>query len=225
MHQWGDVGEGERQLCSPLHRFGRKLLDFPQRNVVSFPFPAAQALLGLGSGPSPSSKAEPGGVVVRQSLFQTPLTSRVNRVRFVCNWKHNSHRSVFFTRSVCPQYCRVHRHILIFFFFLLFKLGHPRLDLSYLRELPKISQKMLTRWDFHSISHFIPCCRQCEMMALFPSSLTAAASWFLLIMSFFIHLLSTLAGHPVWLKSVLLHKCRIFCASRYCGLDKTSHSY
>lgn len=86
---------------------------------MSWPFPAARAL--PGSGPSPSSKAEPGGVVVRQGSFQTPLTGRVNCVRFVCNWKHNSCRSVFFTQSVCPEHCRVHRRIFnIFFFFSLY---------------------------------------------------------------------------------------------------------
>lgn len=83
--QWEDVEEGEQQLCSFLHQFGQKVLDFPQRNGVSGPFPAALVLPGPGSGPSPSSKAEPGGAVARQGLFQTLLTGRINRVRFVCN--------------------------------------------------------------------------------------------------------------------------------------------
>lgn len=135
--QWDDVDEGEQRLCSPLHWFGRKLLDFPQRNGMSCPFPAARVLLGPGSGPNPSSKAEPGGVVARQGSFQTLLTSRVNRVRFVCNWKHNSRCSVFFTWSICPEYCRVHRHIFNFFFLPLFKLDHPRSDFSHLWDLPK----------------------------------------------------------------------------------------
>ena len=114
--QRGDVVEGEQEVCSPLHWFGRKLPDFPQRNGVSCSFPVAWALPGPGSGPSPSSKAEPRGAVVRQGSFRTPLTGRANCVRFICNWKHNSCRSLFFTRSVCPQYCRVHRQIFDFFF-------------------------------------------------------------------------------------------------------------
>lgn len=186
----------------------------------------ARALLGLGSGPSPSSKAEPGGVVVRQSSFQTPLTGRVNRDRFICNWKHNSHRSVFFTRSVCPQYCRVHRHILIFFFLLPFKLGHPKLDFSYLRDLPKMPQKMLMHWDFHSISRVIPCCRQMWNDGFV--SIIFDCSCLLIPLDngvFFIHLLSAFASQPVWLKSFLPHKCKILCALRYYGLDKPSHSY
>lgn len=68
--QWGDV-DGQEQLYSPLHWFGRKLPDFPQSTGVPCPFPAARVLPGPGGGPSPSSKAEPVGAVAMQGSFQT----------------------------------------------------------------------------------------------------------------------------------------------------------
>lgn len=146
-------------------------------------------LLGLGSGLSPSSKAEPRGVVVRGS-FQTLLTSRASPARSICNWKHHSHHSVFFTQAVGLHHCRVHWHILIFLNFSpLFKLGHPRSGLSYLWDFQSTwmcrgASKGGDTWGFSWVFHFIPCCRQWEMMALFPSSLAGAGSGFLLVMSF-----------------------------------------
>lgn len=56
----------------------------------------------------PFLEGRPREAMVRQSSFQTPLTSRGSKACFVCNWKHDSHHSVFFTWSICPECCGVH---------------------------------------------------------------------------------------------------------------------
>lgn len=188
--------------------------------------------LGLGSGLSPSLKAEPRAGVVRGlfQTFQTPLTGRANPAGCICNWKHNSHHGVFFTPAVCLYHCKVHWHIFIFIIFSpLFKLGHPRSGLSCLWDFQSTwmcrgASKGVDTLGFSWVLHFVPCCRQCVMMALFPSSLAGAGSGFLLVMSF-VFTLSKFADWPVWFKSFLPHKCRILYGPTYCGLDKTFSSY
>lgn len=47
---------------------------------------------------------------------------------------------------------------------------------------------MLTLWGFHSVLRFIPCCRQCEIMALFP----LCWLWIAVDNVFYVHLLQLL---------------------------------
>lgn len=71
------------------------------------------------------------------------------------------------------------------------------------------ASKGVDTFGFSLVLRFIPCCRQWEMMALFPSSLAGAGSGFLLVMSF-IFPLSKFAGWPVWFKSVLPTNAEFF---------------
>lgn len=138
---------------------GSNCFAHPQLWQKSLGFPPEETgcwvLLGLGSGLSPSSKAEPRAVVVRGS-FQTLLTSTANPARSICNWKHNSHHSVFFTWAFCLHHCRVHRHI--FIFFLVFPLSSSWVILgqacnicetSKAHGCAEVPQKVLTLWGFH----------------------------------------------------------------------------
>lgn len=186
-------------------------------------------LLGLDNGPSPSSKAEPRAVVVRGS-FQTPLTSRANPAEFQLELKTvttvcSSHELFAFTSAESTGTSLFFFHFSHSSSWVILGQACHICETSKARGCAEVPQKELTLWGFHfGVLHFISCCKQCEMMALFPSCLAGAGSGFLLVMSF-IFTLSKSAGWLVWFKSVLLHKCRILYGSNYCGLDKTFCSY
>lgn len=175
--------KGSSSFAQPL--VWQKFLRFPSKEGGCW------VLLGLGSGLIHSSKAEPRGVVVRGS-FQTLLTSRASPARSISNWKHITVTTVCFSHELLAFTIAEFTGTSLFFYISLplFKLGHPRLGLSYLWDFQSTwmcrgaSKGVVDTWGFSWVLHFIPCCRQWEMMALFPSSLAGAGSGFLLVMSF-----------------------------------------
>lgn len=107
-------GEGQEQLYSPLHWFGRKLPDFPQSAV---PLSHSTSVAGARRWSQPFFEGWAWRSCGDAGLVPNPLTSTANCVHFICNWKHDSRCSVFFTWSICPQYCEVHRYTFNFTFF------------------------------------------------------------------------------------------------------------
>lgn len=157
LSQWNNREGGEQLLYFTLPSVWPKSLRFLPKETGCWVLLGLGS--GLGSGLSPSSKAEHRGVVVRGS-FQTLLMGRANPARSICNWKHNSHHSMFFTRAVSLHHCRVQRHrgTSFLFFFLIFPVSSswvilgqvcPICETSKAHGCAEVPQKVLTLRGFH----------------------------------------------------------------------------